>query len=704
MNSPDSSTRSILRALLVAALILAAAAAVQWLTPEHLSEEMGRRFTQVLLGSLVIFYANAAPKALTSLRAMRCDPAKEQAARRFSGWALVLGGLAYVLVWLFAPLDIAAPLAIGLLGLSVLTVIVRLFASGKRALALLAAISIGATPAHAQQAATGEWHGQLTTPSGAITLVIRIRMHADSGHVGDLESVDQAPGQRIAISRITLTDRTLSFTIPSINARYDGEWNEAASEWRGNYRQGIELPLVLKPGPPPAAPVIAGLDGTWRGTLTRDTTTLRLVLKVATSSRGTRVLLDSPDAGSLGMRVDRFEREGDRVRFAVPLAAVEFDGTLDAGATRLTGRWTRQGMAAVTVNFELDRSGAPAEVVRTQWPVTPEGYRALDVTFPNPPADGVTLAGTLTLPDASRPVPAVVLLSGSGAQDRDESIWGHKPFAVLADHLSRQGIAVLRYDDRGFAQSTGNHASATSADFAADANAAVRYLLSRPEIDPGAIGLAGHSEGGLIGPLAAVENGKVAFVVLLAGPGTPAIQVMLSQRRAFAETQGVTDAQLAPSQAVMESLYRVAASNTDSIAAAARLREILTADAMAVLGVPPTQREMIVDLNLTPWMRYFLRYDPAPTLARLRIPVLALGGSLDRQVVSAENLPAIRQALVANPDVTVVELPGLNHMFQPTRTGTMSEYREIPETFAPAAMQLVTRWINDRFGAGAARR
>lgn len=704
MNRPASPTRSILRALLVAALILAAAVALRWLTPEYLSEEMRRRFTQVLIGSLVIFYANAVPKALTSLRTMRCDPAKEQAVRRFSGWALVLGGLAYVLVWLLAPLDIASPLATGLLGLSVLTVIVRLFASGRRALALLAAISLGATPARAQQAATGEWHGQLTTPTGEIMLVIRIRMHADSGHIGDLESVDQAPGQRVALSRITLTGRALSFTIPSINASYDGEWNEAASEWRGTFRQGVALPLVLKPGAPPSAPLIAGLDGAWRGTLTRDTTTLRLVLKVATSSRGTRVLLDSPDVGSLGMRVDRFEREGNRVRFAVPLAAVEFDGTLDSGATRLTGRWTRQGMAPADVSFQLDRSGAPAEVVRTQWPVTAEGYRALDVTFPNPEAEGVWLAGTLTLPEASRPVPAVVLLSGSGPQDRDESIWGHKPFAVLADHLSRRGIAVLRYDDRGFAQSTGDHASATSADFATDANAAVRYLLSRPEIDPGAIGFVGHSEGGLVGPLAAVRNGQVAFVVLLAGPGTPAIQVMLSQRRAFAAAQGVSDAQLAPSQAVMESLYRVAASDADSSAAAARLREILTPDAMAVLGVPPAQRDMIIDLNLAPWMRYFLRYDPAPTLARVSVPVLALGGSLDRQVVSAENLPAIRNALVANPDVTVVELPGLNHMFQTARAGTMSEYREIPETFAPAAMQLVTRWINDRFGAGAERR
>lgn len=223
MNSPQSPTQSIRRALLVAALILGAAAAVRWLSPEHLSEEMGRRFTQILLGSLVIVYANAAPKALTSLRTMRCDPAKEQAARRFSGRVLVLGGLAYVLVWLLAPLDIASTLATGLLGLSVLTVIVRLLAGRKGALALLAAISLGATPARAQQVDAGEWHGQLTTPSGAITLVIRTRMHADSGHVGDLESVDQAPGQWIAISRITLTDRALSFTIPSINANYDGE-------------------------------------------------------------------------------------------------------------------------------------------------------------------------------------------------------------------------------------------------------------------------------------------------------------------------------------------------------------------------------------------------------------------------------------------------------------------------------------------------
>jgi hypothetical protein len=297
-----------------------------------------------------------------------------------------------------------------------------------------------------------------------------------------------------------------------------------------------------------------------------------------------------------------------------------------------------------------------------------------------------------------------VLISGSGPQDRDETIFDHRPFAVLADHLSRHGIAVLRYDDRGFAASTGDHERATSADLATDASAAVRYLLRRPEIDHAALGFIGHSEGGLIAPIAAVERPGVAFVVLLAGPGTSTDQLLLSQRRLFGLSQGLSDEQLERTAPLMRDLLRAVRESSASRHAEARVRALLTRETLEALGATSVQRDAIAAHLAGPWMRYFIRAQPARWLSRLRVPVLALGGTLDRQVPSAENLAAIKVALARNRDATVRELPGVNHMFQTAGSGAMGEYEELAETFAPGAMELITDWILVRFKKGRAGR
>ncbi len=401
----------------------------------------------------------------------------------------------------------------------------------------------------------------------------------------------------------------------------------------------------------------------------------------------------------MGMQVEQFERDGNSVRFRVPISGVQFSGTLTERPHSISGDWLREGQPPAQVTFVRDTAGAPRRV-RTQWPITPKGYRAEDVSFANPTDQRVTLAGTLTVPDGEGPFPAVVLISGSGPQDRDETIFGHKPFAVLADYLTRRGIAVLRYDDRGFAKSTGGFSSATSADFATDANAAVRYLMTRKEINTKAIGLAGHSEGGLIAPIAAADNDNIAFLVLLAGPGTRTDQILISQCRLMGLSQGASESEIDRMEPILRVVTRAVASAADSADAVARVRAEMTSERLAIMRITAAQVEPMVQQWTSAWMRYFLTYDPAKYLPRLRVPVLAINGSLDVQVASAENLAGMRVALARNPDATVRELHGLNHFFQTAKTGAIGEYDGIAETFAPSALELVGDWIVQRFGVG----
>ncbi|HBF51611.1 MAG TPA: peptidase S15, partial [Massilia sp.] len=386
----------------------------------------------------------------------------------------------------------------------------------------------------AQAAAPQEWHGELVTPGGKLMLLVRL----DAGGSGDMESINQAPGQKMALGAVQASASSLRFNVPAIGASYEAAWSEQEQAWVGQFRQGMLLPLTLRRGPPPPAAIVEGLDGDWRALLHRDGRDLRLVLHVVTGTQGTRVTLDSPDLGAFGLPVEQFIRSGNTVRFRVPSTGVQFSGQLGSGLDSMTGAWSRDGQPPAELRFQRDATQAGLRT-RSQWPLAAATYRSEDVAIPNNAASGVVLAGTLSLPQGAGPFPAVILVSGSGAQDRDESMFGHKPFAVLADYLTRRGIAVLRYDDRGFGASTGNFETATSVDFASDANAAFAWLRTRPGIDARAIGLAGHSEGGLVAPIAAAANPDLAFLVLLAGPATDTDRLILAQRRAAGLAQGM---------------------------------------------------------------------------------------------------------------------------------------------------------------------
>lgn len=470
--------------------------------------------------------------------------------------------------------------------------------------------------------------------------------------------------------------------------------------------QAAPLPAAAQaePEPPP-------VTGTWQGRLELAGGGLRVVFQIRRGEDGAlAATMDSPDQGATGIPVSRVELVGDTLRLAVAAAGGEYEGTL-AEPDRLEGEWRQSG---TTFPLELRRVD-PDDVEgprRPQEPERPLPYGVEEARYENPEA-GIVLAATLTLPEGEGPHPAVLLISGSGPQDRDGTAYAHRPFLVLADHLTRRGIAVLRADDRGVGESGGSFPDATSGDFASDARVGVTYLKGRPEVDPGAIGLVGHSEGGLIAAMVARRSEDVGFLVLLAGPGLPGEEVLYLQGAAIARAMGASDEQVERQRREQEELFRIVKEEEDPEARLARLKRVLrdrlasmSAAARAASGVPSdaSGREEWLDLQLrsaaSPWFRFFLRHDPRDDLRRVSVPVLALIGTLDLQVPPGENLPEIEEALVrgGNRDVTAMELEGLNHLFQHARTGSPAEYARIEQTMAPEAMEVVAQWILARFG------
>jgi dienelactone hydrolase len=331
-------------------------------------------------------------------------------------------------------------------------------------------------------------------------------------------------------------------------------------------------------------------------------------------------------------------------------------------------------------------------------------YTERDVHFTNR-GSGFRLAGTLAAPRGSGPFPGVVLVSGSGSQDRDETVGRVRPFRALADGLARQGIVVLRFDDRGAGESEGDPvelSGATTVELATDAQAAVHFLATQPEVAPHQIGVVGHSEGALIAPIVANDNSElVSFVVLLAGPAVPGAEILERQ------TTDVLTAEGAPAEIVdwvvgwTRQMIGIATSDLTASEAMAAMREvadaaITSAPPGAITGDPTAGIDATISAFTDPWMRFFLGYDPTPALADIDVPVLALLGDLDVQVAADVNAPATEAALANNPDATVVTLDGLNHLFQPATTGAISEYDTLDQPFPAETITLITDWIHTR--------
>lgn len=431
-----------------------------------------------------------------------------------------------------------------------------------------------------------------------------------------------------------------------------------------------------------AAPAQASLAGDWGGVLQVGPARLRLRLVVAEEGGKLSAVLDSLDQGAK-MPVASIEETAGTVTATLPAIGAGFEGVLDPARTTMTGVW-KQGGAELPLT--LVKGAVLDAPKRTQTPQPPFPYRAEDVSIPTPTA-GVTLAGTLTVPEGKGPFPAVVLISGSGPQDRDETLLGHKPFLVVADHLTRRGIAVLRYDDRGTAKSTGDFATATSDDFATDALAAFLWLKDRKEIDRRRVGLVGHSEGGLIAPMVAADVPAVAFTVLLAGPAVDGEAILVEQARLISLASGAPAEAAAAQNAIFATAVAAIAANASDPAKAKSEAEA----ALVAGGVPKAQAEVQAAQLTTPWFLRFLTYDPAPALQRGGQPMLALFGEKDLQVPPLQNAEVLKRL---RPTAEVEVVPSLNHLFQTAKTGSPGEYAEIEETMSPAVLDRVATWIS----------
>jgi pimeloyl-ACP methyl ester carboxylesterase len=438
----------------------------------------------------------------------------------------------------------------------------------------------------------------------------------------------------------------------------------------------------------PALAQAPDIAGSWEGTLETPSGKLRLRIHVARQPDGAlSAKMDSVDQGANGIPITTISFAEGALKWGLSMAGASYEGKITAAGDAIEGTFT-QGLS-FPLTFKR-MTAPPPPPKRPQTPQPPFPYTAEDVTFPSK-ATGVTMAGTLTLPKGAGPHPAVILITGSGAQDRDETLMDHKPFAVLADHLTRNGIAVLRYDDRGVAKSTGDFKTSTSLDFSYDAEGALDFLLRRKEIDPKRIGFLGHSEGGMIAPMLAARRPEIAFLVLMAGPGVNGEQILYAQGEALLKAQGASAEAIESQRAVQEKMFTIVKEEKDPAAAAKKLRESLP-------GAPAIDAQ-IARVN-SPWFRYFLTYEPGPALEKVECPVLALNGTLDLQVVPDQNLPAIEAALKkgGNKDFQLVRIPGVNHLLQPAKTGSVGEYAQTEITMLPAALDTITKWLRAHTG------
>lgn len=473
------------------------------------------------------------------------------------------------------------------------------------------------------------------------------------------------------------------------NKIVDGEAGTGLPPWNGNNQQQKEISPNLN------------LTGTWRGVLAVGSANLRLILNIAQLADGSyKATLDSLDQDARGIPVDSVVVKDANVRLELKAIGGIYEGILNPERTTIIGNWTQGGTSKLTLTFQRSDK-AFAAPNRPQEPKKPYPYDEQEVSYENQ-RGGARLNGTLTLPRNKGQHPAVLLITGSGMQDRDETVAGHRPFLILADYLTRCGIAVLRVDDRGWGKSPAAFVKATSVDFADDVLAGVKFLKTRREINAKQIGLIGHSEGGMIAPLAAAKSPDVAFIVLMAGPGLPGEELLGLQSVRLLKASGASDTVIAQTRAIQQLMFTILRQEKTDAAVEQRFRaEVskmlgqMSEEQKRAMGINETALENQIKLMMTPWYRYIIAYDPRPTLMKVNIPVLAINGERDLQVPAKENLLAIAAALKAggNRDFTTLEMPQLNHLFQTSQTGSPIEYSQIEETMSLVALKTISHWI-----------
>lgn len=430
------------------------------------------------------------------------------------------------------------------------------------------------------------------------------------------------------------------------------------------------------------------LDGNWSGQLKTPLSELTIIFHIHETGRST---MDVPQQGAKDIPVTGIQIKNDSIMLEIKSVNGNYKAEYQ-GDTVLKGSW-EQGIMVFPLS--LKKNQAETIVRRPQTPAPPFPYTSEDVIYKNKQS-GFSLAGTLTLPGGVKKSPAVILISGSGTHDRDETIFEHKPFLVMADYLTRNGIAVLRVDDRGIGGSEGKTSEATSLDFAGDVMAGIEFLKSRREIDKKKIGLIGHSEGGLIAPVAASSVKNVAFLVLLAGPGMTGEQLLYEQNRLTLKAAGMGEETIKQNELVQKTIFDILKNEKDSVKYYDRLRRVFSGGLYPVMN---SEKKSAVDLKIksvdNPWFKFFLVCNPVDYLKKVKCPVLALNGEKDVQVAPGPNLAAIENALKigGNKNVKVEKIPGLNHLFQHCISCSVSEYGLIEETFSPEVLKIISDWI-----------
>jgi len=440
------------------------------------------------------------------------------------------------------------------------------------------------------------------------------------------------------------------------------------------------------------------ISGSWKGVLKVQTNELPIVFNISENEGVLISTMDSPSQGAMGIATDNTAFIDNILTIDMSKFGINYVGTFDG--TSIVGTFTQGGTP-----ISLDLTPGKYEVAaKQQEPKKPYPYLSEEIVFNNEKADNIKLSGTLTIPTNVDNPPVAILITGSGPQNRNQELLGHKPFLVLSDYLTRKGIAVLRYDDRGTAQSEGEYTSATTFDFASDVEAAMAYLKTRNDVlDINKIGLIGHSEGGLIAPIVASRNKEISFCVLLAAPGISGKQILMTQTRKAMELGGVSPEDIEINEQFSSEIYEICAdyhgeeSKNEIIAIFTEMKNSSSEMLKTQLTDEVIQQQ--IQLITSPWMRTFIQIEPKDYLSKVNCPVLAINGEKDFQVVPEENLEGINNALRSNnnTDVTTIEVEDLNHLFQTSETGSFTEYASNEETFSPIVLVIISDWLNERF-------
>ncbi|MFH0988968.1 MAG: alpha/beta fold hydrolase [bacterium] len=568
-------------------------------------------------------------------------------------------------------------------------------------LPLCLSILICSSQLFGQTSLDGYWEGAIKIMNQEIKILVHFQSETKA-----LIDVPQQGAKDLELKNVARNGDSIHFELPSGlgQARFDGVIKEKSIT--GDFSQGGATgtfflnrstppkPDIAVEAPIPLRPII----GTWNGAVQLGEMDLIMIVEFSYTSNGLKAAIDLPQQGAKSLPLSKVSFENPKVHFelvAGPGLAI-FEGELKGDS--LLGQFSQSGIIGP---FKLGK-GALKEAAKEP----PPPYKQEEVVFHN---DSTTLAGTLTLPVNQGKHPAVVMITGSGAQNRDEELLGFKPFKIIADYFTRHGIAVLRYDDRGIGGSSGNTMASTTSDFANDALAAVAYLQSRSDINPKQIGMCGHSEGGIVAPLAASRSSDVSFIILMSGTGVDGGTIILAQTELIMKAEKAGESEIKESLDLSRRMFQAFREEKPLTSFSEEL-SILTRKGLDKMK--PEQRKAItkpeeyvaqqVKTQLlsfaSPWMKYFLRYDPAPALEKVHCPVLMLFGELDLQVPTELNKPKMEAALArgGNTKVTTKVFPKANHLYLAATTGSPSEYATMKKEFVPGFLETMSTWIHQQ--------